>query len=168
MTTSETYKEQIPEINHELFEYMSGVYGPTNIRYRRPRPFGERIKVDDRGNGEAFDVLYGISMEISPTREKRFELTFMRVPAVEEFAELIEYYGGEVEYQKEKSTLDAHLEVAITNVMILRDLANAFHRRVKRGAPRYHISNWKWICPRTGESIDRLANHIMDFRRERR
>ncbi len=52
-------------------------------------------------------------------------------------------------------------------VSFLRTLAKAFRRIVGRGG-RYPVPNWKWICLRTADSLDRLADRLMEYRRIRR
>ena len=53
-------------------------------------------------------------------------------------------------------------------VTLIRELANQYRRTVGRGAAWYDDRNWKWICRRTGESLDRLATNITEFRKFRR
>ena len=46
----------------------------------------------------------------------------------------------------------------------LRKLAKAVRRIIGRGH-RYDNANWRWLCPRTAASLERLAGHLADFRR---
>ena len=51
--------------------------------------------------------------------------------------------------------------------LYLRKLAQAFRRIVGRDRT-YSNRNWKWVCRRTADSIDRLADRLMEYRRLRR
>lgn len=50
--------------------------------------------------------------------------------------------------------------VGPANVRFLRSLAAAFREIVRPGGPRYSTAAYKYVCPRTAKSLDRLADSL--------
>jgi hypothetical protein len=57
---------------------------------------------------------------------------------------------------------DESLELSITSATAtqLITLAEALRAIVARGAPRYSVASYKYACPRTADSLDRLASAL--------
>jgi hypothetical protein len=58
------------------------------------------------------------------------------------------------------------LRLSVKQVGVIRKLASIIRRTVGRGR-RYQDPNWKWICPRTADSLEQFADKITAWRRER-
>lgn len=50
--------------------------------------------------------------------------------------------------------------VSKENLHILNELSNSISNIVKPGAPRYKVSNYKYVCPRTADSLQRLSGAL--------
>ena len=60
----------------------------------------------------------------------------------------------------------AEITLSVKSVTFIRKLARAIGQTTGRGK-RYANPNWKWICPRTAASLERLADALISYRTER-
>jgi hypothetical protein len=56
------------------------------------------------------------------------------------------------------------MSFSLSQVGIVRGLAKKIDSITGRGR-HYPVRNWKWICPRTANSLNRFADYVMAFRR---
>jgi hypothetical protein len=57
-------------------------------------------------------------------------------------------------------TTSLKFTVRIGEQAILSELANSIRAIVAPGAPRYAVSSYKYVCPRTASSLDRLREAL--------
>jgi len=62
--------------------------------------------------------------------------------------------------------LQVEIPLLTKEVGFVRELARAF-RRIVGGGQTYPNANWKWVCRRTADSLDLLADRLMEYRRLR-
>ena len=123
------------------------------------------IRIDDRGRDDISSGFCRMSVLIADKSNDGFTLYLWNPPLDDEVAELIETHGGKVTGSRPE--VEVEIALLTKEVALIRTLAKAFRRIVGRGG-RYPVPNWKWICPRTADSLDRLADRLMEYRRIRR
>ena len=164
MATKQCDPGQIPEANLDLFNYLREAYRrPVNNKFL---PYGP-IRVDDQHGGDVDGMFCTISATISERTAGEFLLQLRNSPMPGHLRELIEDRNGDVLTDERMLRADAGITVSIKRVTLIRELANAYRRTVGRGN-RYLDPCWKWVCPRTADSLDRLADNIRNFRHEQR
>jgi len=134
-------------------EHASSSSGPLSIR------------IDDRRSTDVSPDFCSLSVLIQDAAVPRFTLYLKNPPLDDEMSELI--------YDKDGKTTgsrpDLHVEIPVLTkeVGFLRQLAKAF-RRIVGGGRTYPNANWKWVCRRTGDSLDHFADRLMEYRRLRK
>jgi hypothetical protein len=147
-----------------LASFLLRKYFERNGCSERPRKDGV-ISVDDRGSTDvAFDFCE-ISVTVSADDEDSFLLTLKQIPHNQDVAELIQDQGGEL--CKARWGMTATINLKLNNVSFIRNLAKAIRKVVGRGQ-RYAVRNWKWIADRTADSLEELADSLMEYRREKK
>jgi hypothetical protein len=147
----------------KLKELLFKEYGGFADRRIEDIEEGHLFAVDDRaaednapdGNLQAYFCMIFADV-ISPTRLN--VVLSGNVPDSDAVREWAERYDAQ-------STVgingDLQLAVAKGEQSRLRELAEAIRSIVARGAPSYAVASYKYICPRTAASLERLAD-ILD------
>jgi hypothetical protein len=120
---------------------------------------GHIFAVDDRGPGDIgadgnlfsyfclvfADVISDVAVDVSLDRN---------LPIGSEVTEWIKRHNGTFS----ESHGNAHLQFRVIrgSQHILSELAQAIRAIVAPGAPRYAVNNYKYVCPRTAASLERL------------
>jgi hypothetical protein len=123
------------------------------------------IKIDDQGDHDVFPYFCTISVRVPERNGDSLVLKLQYAPLNADARELIEDQGGELENTPRGTTVT--LQLRVTNVTFIRKLARTIRNTVGRGK-RYANPNWKWMCGRTADSLDRFADVLMAYRSERR
>ena len=123
------------------------------------------IQIDDRRSSDVSPDFCSLSVVIPDTAAPKFALHLKNPPLDAETRALIGDKDGKITGSRPE--LQVEIPLLIKDVGYLRKLAQAFRRIVGRGRV-YSNRNWKWVCRRTAESIDRLADRLMEYRRLRR
>lgn len=123
------------------------------------------IRIDDRQPSDVSPDFCSLSVVIQDTAASRLTLHLKNPPLDDGVTELICGKNGKIV----GSRPDLHVEIPLLTkeVGFLRKLAKAFRRIVGKGRT-YPNANWKWVCPRTANSLDRFADRLMEYRRLRR
>ncbi len=123
-----------------------------------------QFKLDDRQRydvaSDFCDMTLTVEADVS-----QFTLTLFPVPTSAGLLELVKELDGEIVQRRDNTRIV--LKLGINKVTQLRELAKETRRITGRGKT-YLNSNWKWICPRTANSLDRFATNLTEFRRARR
>jgi len=122
------------------------------------------IKVDDQGEGDQATDFCNMTLVLraDPTR---FTLNLSPAPMSEELREYIESLDAVI--NKRHLGFSITLKLCVKNVTTIRELAKQIRRITKRGQ-RYSNPNWKWICRRTADSLDKLGGILTEFKRAKR
>jgi hypothetical protein len=123
------------------------------------------IQIDDRRASDVSSDFCSLSVVILGSQDSRFTLQLENPPLDAETRALIGDRDGKITGSRPE--LQVEIPLLTTDVGYLRKLAQAFRRIVGRGRV-YSNRNWKWVCRRTADSIDRLADRLMEYRRLRR
>ena len=123
------------------------------------------IKVDDQVASDVGAYFCTLTVNIQDSQSSRFTLHMTNPPLDDDTGALISDKGGTI--TGPDTELQVEIPLLITDVGYLRKLAHAVRRIVGRGRT-YPNRNWKWVCRRTADSLDRLADRLMEYRRLRR
>lgn len=144
-----------------LHDHLADTYplGPPSRR-KAPPP---TIRVDDQHDGDEPSLF--CSLSVTEVVGDEFKLVCDHLPVSPEVEDLVANKAGILN----RTATGAFSEVRLTvrDSPYLRQLAKAIRRLVGRGQ-RYSDANWKWICPRTAASLERLADTLLELRRLRR
>lgn len=163
MTTATT---NMPQLNKDLFDHLLDTYRePLNRNCSTFWP-DESLRVDDQNDGDVARMFCTLRITVSTTTPNEFQLDIRNSPNATEVLQLIEDHDGEVTTNDKILRAEAKLTLATNNVTYLRQLARAYRRTTGRGT-HYLDANWKWVCKRTAKSLDRLADTITEFRKQR-
>lgn len=123
------------------------------------------IQIDDRRSTDVNPDFCSLSVAVPGTAVPNFTLHLKNPPLDAETRALIGDKDGKITGSRPE--LQVEIPLLTRDVGYLRNLAQAFRRIVGRNRI-YSNRNWKWVCRRTADSIDRLADRLMDYRRLRR
>jgi len=123
------------------------------------------IRIDDRRSTDVSPDFCHLSVLIQDTVAPRFTLYLKNPPLDDDISELICDKDGKITGVRPE--LGVEIPLLTTEVGFLRELARAFRRIVGRGRT-YPNANWKWVCRRTANSLDRLADRLTEYRKLRR
>jgi hypothetical protein len=84
------------------------------------------------------------------------------IPSGEEVTAWIAKHGSSL---RDQPSGVMTVSVPLGQESLLEDLATAMRSIVRPGAPRYAEPNYKYVCPRTAASLDRLAKVLRTFPR---
>jgi len=138
-----------------LADHFLRFYGGFADKRIKASSSDRAIKIDDRTEFDRSPVF--CSMFVRVTGPTQLELSITNLPLDEHVrksltslrAKIAEMdYGNQVE-----------IPITLKSAKRLRRLATQVRRIVGRGR-RYADPNWKWICPRTARSLNRLATFL--------
>lgn len=98
-------------------------------------------------------------IHVRTTGPSTFELKLTGSPMSSDVREFIASHGGEIA----ESINEIKLPLSVKQIAVIRKLARVIRSTVGRGR-RYLDPNWKWICPRTADSLGRLADELAAYR----
>lgn len=127
---------------------------PNQARNLTGGPFS--IRVDDRDGGDIYPGFCDIHLEMSAPEAEVFRLILDNVPFNDEVKSVATALGGAWKSTRTGERLVLELSVTDAEEEIIW-LAQAIRNVVGRGK-RYPDRNWKWIAPRTANSLKRLAS----------
>jgi len=142
---------------NELETFLARTYQDSSVPTSAGAA-GVPVKIDDATAADHGHC----RIYVTATGPATFELQLTNCPLTDRLQEFVESHDGttaETPYGN-----DVTLSLSVTQVTVIRKLAEIIRKTVGRGQ-RYPDRNWKWICPRTADSLDRFATELMQFRR---
>jgi hypothetical protein len=127
-----------------------------------PRSLTGAIAIDDQNEGDRFRGFCHIHVEFPSRSASEFTLTLTNVPWDELVAEVAEELDGR--WSDIPLGRCVTMKLTAKNITQLRNLAEAIRKVVGRGR-RYLDCNWKWMAPRAADSLKKLADILMSYRR---
>ena len=146
-----------------LLSFLQTAYG-SGMSLQTGSEEVTKIEIDDKSENDRCEAFCRIKV-VLPSGGDDFQLELLRPPWDARVEGLVEEVEGECESTPLGRLLT--VDLSVTQVSVIRRLAKEIRQVVGRGR-RYDERNWKWICPRTADSIDQLASVIMDYRRWRK
>jgi len=125
---------------------------------------GNKFIVDDRddsdigANGKLLSYFCMIFVEVL-SNEKVFVELYGNIP----IGKTVKNWLAKKEYEIKTLPMHSILSIEINqgDQGILKELAESIESIVAPGAPRYNVKSYKYVCPRTAKSLDRLRK-ILD------
>lgn len=148
-----------------LRDALLDAYGGFADRRFKDRDLDLAIRVDHRGPHDVYPYFCSISVTVPDRDGEVLHLTLQHCPAGPEVQELVDELGGTVHPADFGATIT--LTLKLSQVPAIRRLAKAIRAVVGRGRS-YDDANFRWICPRTADSLVALAKHLATHRAERR
>ena len=145
-----------------LFEYLVSKYPPAN---RGPKRVPGRIPIDRRTKGDTSPSYCRITVDFRDGDKDAFALTLWNTPWNKHVAKRAGEMDGVCDDNEHGRCLV--IEMSSKRVTELRRLAEAI-RKVTGRHRHYEDRNWKWVTNRVAEDLQVFADHLMEFRRERR
>lgn len=118
------------------------------------------FRVDDQGSQDRHYLFCQI--ELSLRQDGLLGLDLSHAPVDQAVRQLVESAGGQIQTGAIGTSLTIILKPSQS--AFIRKLAKAIRRLVGRGQT-YLDRNWRWICPRTADSLERLAANLDEYRR---
>jgi hypothetical protein len=148
-----------------LRDYLLDAYNDLGDRRHRDPSQDRSIRIDDGSRSDVPHLFCRILVQVPERNGVSFVLTMHNAPLNADAADLIRQHGGDLRETPYGPTVT--LQINLKNITFIRKLARIIRNSVGRGK-RYLDCNWKWLCPRTANSLERLADLLMAFRHERR
>jgi hypothetical protein len=123
------------------------------------------LRIDDRSSQDVYPAFCDIHVTVPDFEGKTFWLELRHPPLNAEVTEFLEDQDCEFRYTALCTIISLHLTVAIGS-KVIKDLGRAIRRVTGRGQ-RYSDPNWKWICPRTSDSLVLFARALTEARSQR-
>lgn len=144
-----------------LATFLLAAYG-TRV-HRTSFGDGLSIRIDDQSQGDVHLGFCQIHLSAQRSDDTSVLLELSPAPHDAEVEEMVNRHGGHITHGSIGATIQ--LPLGPRDARRVRDLARAI-RRVTRRGQRYPDPNWKWICPRTADSLERFAELLARARRQ--
>ncbi len=118
------------------------------------------IRVDDRDSDDICYSFCDIHLRMSDPWDGKITLVLDNVPYDDEVTRIAADLNGT--WQTFRSGKRLTLNCTSAELREITRLAQAIRQVVGRGK-RYLDSNWKWIAPRTGKSLERLVRVLANL-----
>jgi hypothetical protein len=138
-----------------LFERYNG-FGDKRIRNVT---LDRAIKIDDQSNDDRHDAFCGIFVSVHDADRFTLSLT-NNCPLNDGIVADVTTRGGQV---RRESYPSLDVELSADDPVFVHGLAGSIRQLVAPGR-RYATPNWKWVCPRTADSLDRFAHALCEYR----
>ena len=148
-----------------LRDHLLDSYGGYADRRIKNRSLDRPIQIDDKGPHDVYPHFCTISARVPDRIGETLILTLQNCPCNSELMALVEKRGGTVTPSEHGPTI--RLSIAVNHVGTVASLSHAISKMTKRRR-RYSDPNWKWICPRTANSLDRLAGVLPVYKADQR
>ena len=116
------------------------------------------LEIDDQSGFDRYQGFCKIRVVVPNTEGDAFDLVMLPAPHSAAVAELVEEIDGEYRDHRDGKQIQLHLTVA-SGAVIITGLAKVIQGIIGRGQ-RYSDPNYKWICPRTANSLNRFAKEL--------
>ncbi len=125
----------------------------------------DRFIVDDRTDDDIASngKLYGYFCMMFATVISENEIELSLVGNIPESPRVREWITENA--AKEDSSYQHRLEITVTprNTRALTELAKRVAAITARGAPRYSVPSYKYVCPRVARSLNKLATTLAKY-----
>jgi hypothetical protein len=127
-----------------------------------PRSISGPFSIDDKNRSDRLHSFCHIHVEFPRRDAETFTVILTNVPWDELVVEIAEELDGR--WSDIPTGRCLTLTMTAKNATQLGKLAEAIRKVVGRGR-RYLDCNWKWMAPRAANSLNKLADILMSYRR---
>lgn len=150
---------------YELTKYIADAYVCLADRRCKNLDADRPITIDDKGLHDVHPRFCLMAVRVADSGDDTLILSMQHVPLTPEVRSLILDQGGTI--REILSGQTAEIVLKTNSAPFIRRLAKSIRSAVGRGK-RYDDPNWKWLCPRTADSLDRFAQVVKAYNSERR
>jgi hypothetical protein len=136
-----------------LDQFLFKEYSVRDGRVKNLRE-GQLFRIDGSAGDSAGLACF---IWVVTTGDQTFKLHFRNAPTDDDIVELVESMDGKI--ADGRIEIDLHVK----NTAFIGKLAKAFRSVVGRGK-RYWNPNWKWVCPKTRDSLVLFAGALRRYR----
>ena len=155
---------QAASVKPSLSVFLLEAYDPVRLRPARPlKPV--TIRIDDQTAEDVYSRFCTMTVTLSDPPSDEFRLTLTNVPWNEDMKVVVQELGGEWDATEMGRSLTICMDAK--SVPAIRKLAKATRKVCGRGQ-RYADRNWKWVTRKTADSLERFAQHLLEWRRSSR
>lgn len=147
-----------------LAEFLRKQYGEVNGRFPGLTSDHIMVRIDDRRVSDCSLDFCEVTVLVSLTSRSNFVINLKKAPVNEVVIGLVHGKDGTIVESEGRRNLRIALSTA--EVTFLRRLAVAIRHVPGRGRS-YLVPNWKWVAPRTADSLQRFADTVMEYRKGR-
>jgi hypothetical protein len=151
----------------QLRDYLLDAYGGCADKRIKDRSLDRPIQMDDKGRHDVYQHFCSIFVKAPRQDERTFILTLNNSPLTPKIRQLVEARGGTIAESSDPARATITIRLTTRCVSFLNQLARTYRSAVFKGR-RYADPQWKWICPRTSNSLERLAVVLDEFNQRRR
>lgn len=144
-----------------LVERLTTKYGRGCHQPATGNGEGHRFKIDDAVKDDKAHLMCHLSVTVTAPPANTIVLEMYQVPTNAKVEKLVKAHGGQISRVLEQ--VHIKLVLGMADAPFIRELAQAIRRITGRGQ-RYTNSNWKWVCPRTADSLDDFARVLKETR----
>ena len=155
---------QVASGKPNLSGFLLQTYDPVRLRPASP-PKPITIRIDDQTAEDVHSGFCEMTVTLSNPKSDEFRLTLNNVPWNDDMDVVVEEMGGEWSETEMGRSLTICMDAK--SVPAIRKLAKATRKVCGRGQ-RYADRNWKWITRKTADSLERFAQHLLEWRRSNR
>jgi hypothetical protein len=148
-------------LRDHLLDHFGG-YADKRIR---DRSLDRPIQIDDKGPHDVYPHFCTISARVPDRTGETLVLTLQNCPCNDQVMSLVEKRGGTIIPSEHGPTIK--LPITGNLISTVAGLSHAISRMTMRRR-KYPDPNWKWICPRTARSLDRLVEVLAGYKAGRR
>jgi len=127
-----------------------------------PTGYPLATRIDDQARNDVSQLFCTIQVRVGSPEAERFSLRLQHLPCNDHVRELVAEWEGEWESSDRGETLT--LMFSLRDLAKVNQLARAIRSVVGRGA-RYQDSNWKWLAPRTADTLHRFVRQMKEAMR---
>ena len=149
---------------NEFKKYLFNRYGGFGDKRVKDINKDYPFKIDDQTDGDNHDRFCGIFVRVIDDANFELDLT-NNAPTSPKIKELVESKRGEVQAESDYGSINVTL--TLDDHIFIERLSNEIDRLIAPGR-KYTDPNWKWLCPRTAESLRQFAGVLKSYQGKER
>lgn len=146
-----------------LRKHLVEAYGGFADRRHTDHRQDHAIAIDGKCNSDVHTKFCSLIVNVPKDESGTISIVLYKLPLDDAVLKLIERHGNRVKLDGVVGIADLTLALHVHEIGIVEKFAKAIRRIVGRGR-RYSDPNWKWIYPRTADSLDRFVELVNQFR----
>jgi hypothetical protein len=148
-----------------LRDHLLDAYGGYADGRIEDRSLDRPIQIDDRGPHDVYPHFCTISARVPDRNGETLILTLQNCPCNVELIALVEKRGGTIIPSEHGPTIE--IMITSNHISTVSGLSHTISRLTGRRR-KYPNPQWKWICPRAANSLDRLVAVLAAYKAGRR
>jgi|GEM_PF-2354241 len=144
-----------------LRDHLLDAYDGYADKRIKNRSLDRPIKINDKDSHDVYPHYCSILVRVPDRTGEALTLPLQHCPHNPDLIALVKKHGGTA--ITSDHGCDIQLNLNANQIGTVTSLANAISEVTKKGS-RYPNPNWKWTCPKTVDSLRRLAKVLKDYK----